>query len=163
MLLFFSTTFAQLMHEQALTQKYINEIKQKSKQEYVLVVSKTQQKAFLYNMNGNLVKMYMVSTGKKPGQKRKYGDCRTPEGIFKIKSIEDCSNWITIVNGDTLKYGNYFVRLIKGIGIHGTNQQQALGTRASQGCIRMKITSLDSLVEQEVLKQGCYVVILPDP
>ena len=163
MLLFFSTTFAQLMHEQALTQKYINEIKQKSKQEYVVVVSKTQQKAFLYNVNGKLVKTYAVSTGKKPGQKHRYADYRTPEGIFKIKSIEDCSNWIAIVDNEILKYGDYFVRLIGRIGIHGTNQQQALGTRASQGCIRMKTTSLDSLVEQEILKEGYYVVILPDP
>lgn len=111
---------------------------------------------------------YEVTIGKNPGAKRKPGDDRTPEGIFRIKSIEKVSHWAYDFPEDTLPpvrgaYGPWFIRLdvpgFEGIGIHGFLNDDWLGKRNSNGCIRLnnkQLTELTSLV-----KPGMLVIIQP--
>lgn len=60
-------------------------------------------------------------------------------------------------------YGPYFIRLDvpgqKGIGIHGTHDNNSLGTRASEGCIRLKNEDLEALVKR--INTTSIVIITP--
>jgi lipoprotein-anchoring transpeptidase ErfK/SrfK len=59
-------------------------------------------------------------------------------------------------------YGPWFIRLEtgwKGIGIHGTHDPGSTGTRASEGCIRMKNDDLLRIVDET--SPGTVVVIKP--
>ena len=111
------------------------------KPEVRIVISKTDFTLKVYNlMTAELLGEYPVTVGKNPdlSDKKEVGDNRTPEGTFKIVSIEDSSAWT--YNGE-LAYGPWFLRLATppwtGIGIHGTNEPEMLGAPGSRGCIRM--------------------------
>ena len=60
-------------------------------------------------------------------------------------------------------YGPYFIRLDvpgqKGIGIHGTHDDNSIGSRASEGCIRMHNKDLIMLVKN--ITTASVVVITP--
>ena len=60
-------------------------------------------------------------------------------------------------------YGPYFIRLHvpgqKGIGIHGTHDNNSLGKRASEGCIRLNNKDLSELVMS--INTNAVVVITP--
>lgn len=111
---------------------------------YWILVSKGQYRLSLYR-GRDLVKTYNVAIGKNPGNKRRVGDNRTPEGQFRVLSIENASTWkhdFGDGKGEIAgAYGPWFIRLDtggwKGIGIHGTHAPDSLGTMASEGCIRM--------------------------
>ena len=99
--------------------------------------------------------------------KTKVGDNKTPEGEFVIENIHNSSSW-THDFGDGKGwipncYGNWFIRLKtpphRGIGIHGTHAPESIGTRATEGCIRLRNADLDSL--KPMVKVGMPVVILP--
>ena len=75
---------------------------------------------------------------------------------------------LMIFKGDGLgeiqgAYGPYFIRLrvpsAKGIGIHGTHDNNSLGKRASEGCIRMENAQLEKLVDR--LSPQSLVIITP--
>lgn len=92
---------------------------------------------------------------------------RTPEGIFLVSDIQRASNW-THDFGDgkgEIKgaYGDYFIRLAvpghKGIGIHGTHLPESIGTRDSEGCIRLENEDLNELVK--LIHPPMTVVITP--
>lgn len=123
----------------------------------------------LYVIEGaDTVHTYRVCVGENFGQKQRAGDCRTPEGQFKIVSIENASGWpYRPKDGRPVQwgcYGPWFMRLncpqTRSIGIHGTRVPQSIGTRASEGCIRLRNEDL------ERLKAQCYVgmpvTVLPD-
>ncbi|MFP4481763.1 MAG: L,D-transpeptidase [Thermovirgaceae bacterium] len=107
-----------------------------------------------------------VALGKKPGNKQRVGDMRTPEGVFRVVSIHDSKHWVHDF-GDGKgpvegAYGPWFIRLEtgwKGIGIHGTHDPASIGTRASEGCIRMKNEKLLQIVDE--MSPGTVVVIKP--
>ncbi len=107
-----------------------------------------------------------VALGKNPGDKQRVGDMRTPEGVFKVVSIHDSRHWVHDF-GDGKgpvagAYGPWFIRLEtgwKGIGIHGTHDPASIGTRASEGCIRMKNEHLLEIVDETL--PGTIVVIKP--
>jgi lipoprotein-anchoring transpeptidase ErfK/SrfK len=107
-----------------------------------------------------------VALGKNPGDKQRVGDMRTPEGIFRVVSIHDSRHWVHDF-GDGKgpvagAYGPCFIRLEtgwKGIGIHGTHDPASIGTRASEGCIRMKNENLLEIVDET--PPGTVVVIKP--
>ena len=118
-------------------------------------------KLFVYKY-GAMIEKYPVALGKNKGDKQKVGDNRTPEGDFTITSIEDSHDWEHDFGDDTLgpikgAYGPWFLRLStlasetksgkqwKGIAIHGTHDEASIGTRASEGCIRMRNEDVDSL------------------
>jgi lipoprotein-anchoring transpeptidase ErfK/SrfK len=105
---------------------------------------------------------YPVGIGSNPdgGDKLEVGDCRTPEGEFRIVSIEDASEWER--DGERT-YGPLFLRLScapwEGIGIHGTSDPDSVGRRSTRGCIRMR--NEDLLALAEVVSVGTQVRVLP--
>jgi lipoprotein-anchoring transpeptidase ErfK/SrfK len=60
-------------------------------------------------------------------------------------------------------YGPYFIRLNvlgqKGIGIHGTHLDSSMGSRASEGCIRMRNEDIEKLIKR--IKSTTIVIITP--
>lgn len=132
-----------------------------------IIVDKSTMTLALYNYRGEELLNVPMACGQNMGDKQKRGDMRTPEGIFHLESIEDASDW-THDFGDGQgeiegAYGPLFIRLIcpghKGIGIHGTHLPESLGTRASEGCIRLKNEDLLKLSKQ--VHPGMVVAILP--
>lgn len=132
-----------------------------------IVISKQTMTLTLYAEDGSVIVTYPVATGKNPGNKRRPGDMKTPEGEFTITQIQRASQW-THDFGDgngTIDgcYGNWFIRLDarphKGIGIHGTHAPESIGTRATEGCIRLRNEDLDAL--HAYVKEGMRVTIEP--
>jgi len=125
--------------------------------------------------NNNLIHEYPVGVGANVGDKEAVGDKRTPEGVFKIVSIEDSSQWShDFFDGKGLiekAYGPWFIRLSTtsaetkshktwiGIGIHGTHDPSSIGTLCTEGCIRMKNEDILELVNK--VGVGTPVEILP--
>jgi hypothetical protein len=133
-----------------------------------IIINKADYTLSHYNYKGELLQKSQLAYGKNPGNKSKIGDLKTPEGVFKIAGIEDASTWSHDFKGDSLgaiggAYGPYFVRLDvpgqKGIGIHGTHDNNSIGTRASEGCIRMHNEDITELVKN--LNTASIVVIVP--
>jgi lipoprotein-anchoring transpeptidase ErfK/SrfK len=147
--------------------KHINELKSIKGSTFILI-DKSNCTLKLYKYSGELLNEYQIAIGKQPGNKTKIGDNKTPEGVFTISSIEEASSWEHDFKDDTLgmikgAYGPYFIRLSvpgqKGIGIHGTHDNNSIGTRASEGCIRMKNNDLLKLVNS--IKTSLVVAIIP--
>lgn len=133
----------------------------------IILISKQDMRLRLIDYKGKELFSAPVATGKNYGNKRKKGDMRTPEGVFQVSDIQDASNW-THDFGDgkgeiSGAYGNHFIRLSvpkqKGIGIHGTHLPESIGTRASEGCIRMNNEDLEQLVK--LIYPPLTVVITP--
>lgn len=105
---------------------------------------------------------FEVAIGSNPdgGDKLTEGDCRTPEGEFRVISIEDSTSW---EHEGERSYGPLFLRLEcppwEGIGIHGTNDPDSLGSKSSRGCIRMRNEELLTVAGH--VEVGTRVVILP--
>ena len=121
-----------------------------------------------YNFKGELLQKSDIALGKNPGNKLEMEDLKTPEGIFRITGFENSSTWSHDFKDDSLgiikgAYGPYFIRLNvpgqKGIGIHGTYDDKSIGSRASEGCIRMHNQDVVKLVKH--LKTASIVVIIP--
>lgn len=109
-----------------------------------------------------------IACGINYGQKEEEGDMKTPEGNFTIREINDSSAWkhdfkdgLGMIEG---AYGPYFIRLWTnphtGIGIHGTHLPSSIGSRATEGCIRLTNDDLKRLVRY--IYVGMPVRILPD-
>lgn len=118
-----------------------------------IVISKEALTLELYDSSDRLICRFGVAVGKNYGNKQREGDMKTPEGEFYIEQIQSASHW-----GHDFKdgkgyipncYGNWFMRLKtpphRGIGIHGTHAPESIGSRATEGCIRLKNSDLDSL------------------
>jgi lipoprotein-anchoring transpeptidase ErfK/SrfK len=107
------------------------------------------------------VERFSVAIGSNPDGRDKEapGDCRTPEGEFEVVSVEDSSDWDR--DGERV-YGPFFLRLAcppwEGIGIHGTNEPDTVGTKATLGCIRMRNEDLLRVVSR--VGVGTKIVIL---
>lgn len=112
---------------------------------YFAVISKQDMMIRLYDTHAKLIFESPMACGIGLGNKTKEGDMKTPEGVFKVQQVQDASGWshdFKDGKGDIKgAYGPYFIRLAtpghKGIGIHGTHAPESIGTRASEGCIRM--------------------------
>lgn len=136
-----------------------------SKAEHI-VISKQDLTLSLYDSDKRLVCRFPVAVGKNLGNKRKKGDLKTPEGEFTVQQIQPATSWGHDF-GDGKGwidhcYGNWFIRLKTpphtGIGIHGTHAPESIGTRATEGCIRLENSDLDSL--KPMVKVGMRVTIL---
>lgn len=109
-----------------------------------------------------------VCVGANFGNKQRRGDMRTPEGNFSILQIQNSSSWRhDFGDGNGMvkgAYGPWFMRLRipgwRSIGIHGTCFPESIGTRASEGCIRLDNDSLSRL--RQLVSPGLAVIILPD-
>lgn len=137
-----------------------------SKAAYI-IISKQDFTLSLYDSDDRLVCRFPVAVGKNYGNKQRSGDMKTPEGDFSIQQIQPASDWGHDF-GDGKGwipncYGNWFIRLKtpphRGIGIHGTHAPESIGTRATEGCIRLRNADLDSL--KPLVRVGMPVAILP--
>lgn len=125
-----------------------------------ILIKKSEFRLYLLE-DGNVIRSFPVALGKNAGQKRVSGDTKTPDGSFPIDEVIDSSDW-THDFGDGKgeiegAYGPYFISLDTselsggawdGIGIHGTHDPTSIGTRASEGCIRMHNSDLLALKKQ---------------
>lgn len=121
----------------------------------------------LLDAQGKVVVTYPMACGKNKGHKQKKGDMRTPEGKFSLQQIQDAHDWSHdfgdgkgVIKG---AYGPCFMRLrtgFSGIGIHGTHDPKSIGTRATEGCIRLENKNAEALSKQVTL--GMTVIIGPE-
>lgn len=132
-----------------------------------IIVSKEEMNLRLVDYKGIEKLNFPIACGKNFGNKEKIGDLKTPEGIFHITDIQNSSEWkhdFKDGNGEiTGAYGPFFIRLDvpgqKGIGIHGTDRPSSIGTRDTEGCIRLRNEDLQELVKHCDI--GMMVFILP--
>ena len=116
-------------------------------------------------------KSFPVGLGKNPGDKKKRGDNRTPEGKFRIVQIQRSGTWTHDFKDGKGEiagaYGPWFLRFGSGessmkwtgIGIHGTHDPASIGTLATEGCIRLKNEDLQEL--RKLVDVGTEVRVLP--
>lgn len=132
-----------------------------------IVVSKSDFTLTVISEKGDTLYNCIIAYGKNPGNKTELGDCKTPEGTFKVKMIYDATSWKHNF-GDgrgTIKgaYGPYFIRLnvpgFESIGIHGTCFPESMGTMATEGCVRCTNEDISRFVKY--ISIGSEVVILP--
>ena len=130
-----------------------------------IVISKETMTLKLYDKNNRIIYDFPVAVGRNYGNKTRAHDMKTPEGEFTIQQIQPSSDW-THDFGDGKgniqgAYGPYFIRLVtppfKGIGIHGTHAPESIGTRATEGCIRLNNENV--LLLQPLVKTGMKVII----
>lgn len=142
----------------------INEIKNAK----IIIVDKDNLTLSVFSYKGKKISEYPVAVGRNFGNKQIEGDCKTPEGVFPIVSIEDASDWEYDFEDDNRgpvkgAYGNWFMRLEtpvnNSIGIHGTHNDSLIGQRASHGCIRMHNSHLNELKQN--IQTGTIVAIIP--
>lgn len=135
--------------------KYYNRQIQEIPNASFVLISKEDMMLRQYDYKGNVLCEYPVAVGKNYGTKRSVGDMKTPEGVFTIEDIQDASAWdhdFGDGNGPIQgAYGDFFIRLRtpghKGIGIHGTHAPESIGTRATEGCVRLRNENLNEFVK----------------
>lgn len=133
-----------------------------------IVVDKGRMKVIKYNKYGDEIATYGMCCAKNYGNKHQHNDCRTPEGFFTVRGVQNSEGWHYIdENGNVSKrdgeFGPRFIRLntpvTKSIGIHGTCAPWSIGGRRSHGCIRIKNENIMKLVE--MVDSGMPVIITP--
>lgn len=133
----------------------------------ILLVSKQDMKLKLVDYKGKELFVTDIACGCGYGNKLKKGDLKTPEGVFQIADIQNSKEWKhDFKDGKGMiegAYGPYFIRLSvpehKGIGIHGTHDSLSIGSRVTEGCIRLKNDDLIQLVS--MIEIPMTVVITP--
>ena len=134
-----------------------------------IVIDKQAFKLTLVDDAGQPIKEYGISCAINYGPKKVRGDHKTPEGTFKINELLNAKGLTHDFKDGKgpIKdaYGPWFLRLdVPGfwdIGIHGTPFPESIGTRATEGCIRLR--NEDILDLKSRIKLGTVVIILPDP
>lgn len=133
-----------------------------------LLISKQDLTLQVIDAAGNVERTYPVAVSRFYGPKERRGDNKTPEGRFTINEILNAKN----ISHDfhdgkgPIKgaYGPWFLRLdvpgFRDIGIHGTHLPQSIGTRATEGCIRLRNEDIVALKQR--IRLGMTVIILPD-
>lgn len=133
-----------------------------------IVISKTALTLDLVDAQGNSIVQYGCACAKNFGPKERRGDHKTPEGTFKITQLLNARG-LSHDFGDGKgpirnAYGPWFLRLgVPGyidIGIHGTHLPESIGTRATEGCIRLANEDITDLKQR--VHVGTPVIILPD-
>lgn len=118
-------------------------------------ISKSSMELTVYDNDERILMSCAIGCGKAMGDKQKVGDNRTPEGSFPVVQIQNSSSWAhDFGDGKGViqkAYGPYFIRLgvkgFSGIGIHGTCFPESIGTRCSEGCIRLHNEDVKKLVQ----------------
>ena len=133
-----------------------------------IVISKADMSLALVDSLGKVKVSYPIACSKYYGNKERRGDNKTPEGSFKINELlysahipHDFRDGKGPVKG---AYGPWFLRLsvpgFNDIGIHGTHLPESIGTRATEGCIRLR--NEDILDLKSRVRLGTPVIILPE-
>ena len=133
-----------------------------------IVINKQQLTLTVLDSKGDTLKTYRIACAVNYGPKTRKGDHKTPEGTFPINQILNArglSHDFKDGKGPIPNaYGPWFLRLdVPGfidIGIHGTHLPESIGTRATEGCIRMNNSDITEL--KGMVKLGTKVTILPD-
>lgn len=132
---------------------YIKHVIYLPKDDYALVVDKKNEKLYVIAQKNSvpiIVRIYPCITGKRPGDKLKEGDQRTPEGVYyPIKYIpQKRLAPIYGIGAYVLNYPNYLDKRLgkggHGIWIHGTNNPNR-PPHSSNGCIVLKNKYLKKL------------------
>ena len=142
----------------------------KEQNAYFLVISKQEMNVSVYDYKSNLVVSYPMACGKNYGNKRKVGDMKTPEGVYKVQNVHDATLWTHdfhdgkgVIKG---AYGPYFIRLYTpphtGIGIHGTHDETSIGKRVTEGCIRLHNSDIKELVEKYIYIKMPVIITASD-
>lgn len=133
-----------------------------------IVVDKPALTLSLMASDSTVIKSYPIACGINYGNKTRSGDHKTPEGRFHITEILNARG-LTHDFGDGKgpirdAYGPWFLRLDvpgrRDIGIHGTHLPESIGSRATEGCIRLRNEDIADLKKQVTV--GTLVIILPD-
>jgi len=130
-----------------------------------ILVSKQEMRLYVYDYKGKELCKFPIACGLNFGNKKKPGDMKTPEGVFRVSEIQNSENWshdFKDGNGEVSgAYGPYFIRLYVpgylGIGIHGTHTSDSMERRITEGCIRLKNEDLSNLVT--MIHNGTVVII----
>ena len=133
-----------------------------------IVVDKQAFTLTLVDSTGAPIKQYGIACATNYGPKKVRGDHKTPEGTFKITELlyaKGLSHDFGDGKGPVKDaYGPWFLRLgvpgFNTIGIHGTPFPESIGSRATEGCIRMRNDEVTDLKNR--VKVGTTVIILPD-
>jgi len=132
-----------------------------------IVVAKNEMTLTVYDFHSHPIKTFPVCCGAELGDKQTVVDLRTPEGVFKVKSVEVSKFWRERFEDGTVSrpgaYGPYFIRLeyppYHHIGIHGTYTPESIGHRASHGCVRLRNEDVCEL--RKFVYKDMPVVITP--
>lgn len=133
-----------------------------------VVVDKQALTLSLMAPDSTLIKSYPIACGSNLGTKTRKGDRKTPEGSFRINQVLNARG-LSHDFGDGKgpvrdAYGPWFLRLdvpgYNDIGIHGTHLPESIGTRTTEGCIRLRNDDIKDLKERVAV--GTLVIILPD-
>lgn len=136
----------------------------------MLLISKASMRLDVLDRSGVRVRSFPVACGENYGDKEREGDRKTPEGLFWVQEIVDTAPWsaaaaATLPDPAAYRspYGPRFIRLLTpphtGIGIHGTNDDASVGSRASAGCVRLHNDDLMALLPYVYI--GMPVFITP--
>lgn len=133
----------------------------------ILVISKQEMQLNLINYKGDTLFSVPIAVGKGYGNKQEQGDMRTPEGVFQVIDIQNSTEWTHDFHDGKGEikgaYGPNFIRLKvpghSGIGIHGTHLPESIGSRTTEGCIRLNNDDLKRLVT--LIRPPMTVIITP--
>ncbi|MDR0386013.1 MAG: L,D-transpeptidase [Prevotellaceae bacterium] len=132
----------------------------------VILVSKQDMKLRMIKYHDSIMPVFPIATGLNPGDKKKSGDKKTPEGIFSVYAIHDASDWDYDFRDGKGKikgtYGKYFIRFKEHyhIGIHGTHLPETIGSRATDGCVRMHNENVEKIVPV-VSRSKTLIIVAP--
>jgi lipoprotein-anchoring transpeptidase ErfK/SrfK len=142
-----------------------NMLKKDGKTDLILV-SKQDLKLRMIKFFDTTMLTFPIATGRNPGDKKISGDKKTPEGIFTVYAIHDASDWDYDFQDGKGKikgtYGKYFIRFKEHyhIGIHGTHLPETLGSRATDGCVRMHNENIEQIVPM-VSRSKTLIAVTP--
>lgn len=133
-----------------------------------IVVDKPSLTLTLVDASGYPIKQYGCALARNFGPKQVRGDNKTPEGAFKINELLNARG-LSHDFGDGKgpvrdAYGPWFLRLdvpgFRDIGIHGSPFPESIGTRATEGCVRLRNEDITDLKKR--VKLGTWVIITPE-
>ncbi len=134
---------------------------------HLILVEKSKQKAYLYQcLNDSLIflKDFTITSGKKPGDKERYGDLKTPEGFYTIEGQIPRQRLSSKygIGAFPLSYPNAIDRYLNkngnGIWLHGTDKD--IVPLDTEGCIRFNNKDLESI--SPLFEFGKTPVIIAD-
>ncbi len=145
------TERAKALLEKMQSEKSISNVLYLPKGLDAIVVEKSRQKLYLVSYNGTAPKVKLVLdcvTGKRPGDKMREGDERTPDGVYFPLYWKDNLPPRYGIGAFPLNYPNIIDRELlhkdgHGIWIHGSDRKRA--PFSSNGCVVLKNADLKKL------------------